>query len=739
VDGIYTRRDLPKANLDIFLAFASDITGIVTPLSDPVFVGKFDRGSDGTVENVYVVNRIQASDLATPLGNRRFPSDDQSWAVYPQVNFNKDQWKIDLIGTFSKASGERLEYLYEHRIQPNTARQDLNNDGIDDQSNGIVATIDTGLGNYKNFLFDISIPSRLLTTSGPYAISGGNAIQARNGIRPENVVFTASGNGYRVKRDLLAADLGIERALDVGPLTSVKVGAYYARETADQTFQENANLGTQLNRLTNDIFKLNDAVTSGSKFFGGGAPGAEKDGFFSLDIAKIESAIYPVLNTVPEGTTFVLTPAQLATFFPELTPAARTRINYANILQLAPRNELTGFVPRFPLNRVAGQNFTSDRDNLELYGMTKFDLADWAGIPLRGNAGMRYVRAKLSGVIEDQALAFYSALGFTKADFRSGFFVEPEPAKGNYSAFLPSVNLIYDLTSNLVLRAAYYETFEAFDLAEFSPAPTRILEDVDPETGDTVSSIRIDVNRFGLQPRSSTAFDLGVSWYNRKGSVIALGYFRKEVTNDIVTLNNFCPVGQNFTIEGESFGPLFTDATGRCRINQGQAIPTNNQRITINQIINNPNKITVNGLEFQAQQQFDFLPGPLRNTGGIFNYTRVRSSGPGGAQLYDVAGDTYNLIGYYEDKVFQVRLAYNHASEIRLQGGSTFAGSSSLVRPRGQLDLSTAVKPLRGVEFRLELYNLTNSRREEYEGFEAYNRVADFDGRTGSFGVTVTF
>lgn len=739
VDGIYTRRNLKEANQDIFLAFASDITGVVKPLSDPVFVGKFDRGSDGTVENVYVVNKIQASDLATPLGNRRFPSDDKSWAVYPQINFNKDKWKIDLIGTFSKAAGERLEYLYEYRIQPITARQDLNNDGIDDQSNGIVATIDTGLGNYKNFLFDINVPDRLLSTSGPYTVSGGNAIQARNGIRPENVVFTAQGNGYRVDRDLLAGDLGIERELDFGPFTSVRAGAYYSKEKADQTFQENANLGTQLNRLGNDIFKLNDAVTSGSPFFGGGAPGAEKDGFLSLDISKVESAIYPILNTVPEGTSFNLTAAQLAAFFPELTPAARSRINYATILQLAPRNSLTGFVPRFPLNRVEGQNFTSERDNIELYGMTKFDLADWAGVPLRGNAGVRYVRAKLSGIIEDQALAFYNALGFTEADFRPGYFVPSEPAKGKYSAVLPSVNLIYDVTRNLVLRAAYYETFEAFDLAEFSPAPTRILEDVDPDSGDTVSAIRIDVNRFGLQPRSSSAIDLGVSWYNRRGSVIALGYFRKEVTNDIVTLNNFCPVGENFTIEGQSFGPLFTDASGRCRIDQGQAIQTSNQRIIINQIVNNPNKITVNGLEFQIQQQFDFLPGLLRNTGGIFNYTRVRSSGPDGAQLYDVAGDTYNLIGYYEDKIFEARLAYNHASEITLQGGTTFTGSSSLVRPRGQLDLSMAVKPLRGVEFRLELYNLTNSRREEYEGFAAYNRVADFDGRTGSLGVTVSF
>lgn len=738
-DGIYTKRDLSKANLDIFVAIASDVSGVVTPQSDPVFVGKFDRGSDGTTENVYVVNSILASDLVAPIGNRGFPSVDESWAVYPQLNFKNDNWAIDLVGTASKASGLRNELLYQYQAQPNALRADANNDGIDDQSNGVVARINTGLGNYRDFLFDITIPQRLLANTGPYVISGGNGTQARNGIRPDNVVFTASGAGNKVTRDLFAIDFGIERQLGFGPFTSIKVGGYYSREKANQIFQENANLGAQLGNLPSDIFKLNDAVTSGAPFFGGGAPGAERDGFLSLNIPVIENAIYPILTTIPPGTTFTLTDPQLAVFFPELTVAARRRIDFAKILAQSPRNPLTGFIPRFPLTRVLGQNFTSDRDNLELFAMTKFDLEEFASFPIRGNLGLRYVRAKLSGLVEDQALQFYTALGFTQADFRPGYFQPATPATGTFSSWLPSANLVFDVTQNLVLRAAYYKTFEAFDLAEFSPSPTRIITDVDPDTGETQASVRIDVNRFGLKPRSSTAFDLNASWYNRPGSVIAIGYFRKNVVNDILTQDNFCPVGTTFSADGQDFGPLFLDASGRCRINEGEVVVTNNPRIVINQIVNSPTVLKVNGLEFQIQQAFDFLPGFLRNTGGIFNYTRVRSKSASGMKLYNVAGDTYNIIGYYEDDVFQARLAYNHASAIALEGSGTFTGSSSMVRPRGQLDLSMAVKPAPAFEVRLELYNLTNSRREEYEGFSEYNRVADFDGRTGSLGVTVKF
>jgi iron complex outermembrane recepter protein len=740
LDAVGTRRDLDEANLDILTAFASDVNGIVTPRSDPVFVGRFDRGSDGTLENVYVVPRVLASDVQLPIGSRGLPSIDQSFAFYPQANLSLGAWSIDVIGTYSEALGTRDEYLYEHRLQPTTGRADTNGDGIDDISNGVTAIIDTGLGNYSRYFFDLTVPSRLLNAVGPYAVSAGNGTQARNGIRPENIVFTASGANHRVSRDMIALDFKAEREMDFGPITSVLFGGYYSRETADQIYQENANLGLQLNNLTNEIFRPNVAVTNGGRFFGSGAPGAEIADFYSVDYRVIERQIFPVLSTIPSNVSFAPTAAQLAAFFPELTPAARSRITYERILALAPRNDLSGMIQRFPLNRVQGQNFEASRDNLELFAMTKFDFSHtnlaW---PIRGNAGLRYVRADLEGLIEDQALEFYDALGFTQADFRPGFFRAPEPAEGTYDALLPSVNVIVDFGSQLVGRAAYYETFEAFDLVEFSPAPTRVLESVDPDQGETLASVRIDLDTFNLQPRSSKAFDLGLSWYNRRGSVVALGYFAKTVENNILTQNNFCPAGQNFEVNGDSFGPLYVDGTGFCRINQGAPNDTGNQRIVINRIVNDPNDIDVEGFEFQIQQDLSFLDGFWSHFGGIFNATKVTSSGANGSKLFGVADETFNIIGYYDDGRFQARLAYNHASDILLEGGSTFTGSSSAVRPRGQLDFSAAYAPNDTWEFRFEAYNLTNSRREEYEGFQAFNRVADFDGRTYSLSLTSKF
>jgi len=101
----------------------------------------------------------------------------------------------------------------------------------------------------------------------------------------------------------------------------------------------------------------------------------------------------------------------------------------------------------------------------------------------------------------------------------------------------------------------------------------------------------------------------------------------------------------------------------------------------------------------------------------VLNYTRVRSGGDNDVELFNVAEDTYNLIGYYEDDFLEARLAYNRQSSIQRQGGSSFIGGNTIIAPRGQLDFSGAIKPMRGLEIRGEVFNITQSSRREFLGF----------------------
>jgi len=104
-------------------------------------------------------------------------------------------------------------------------------------------------------------------------------------------------------------------------------------------------------------------------------------------------------------------------------------------------------------NFAIAQTFNAQRENTEIYGMVNYDFSEnYDTFPVRGNFGLRYVKTDLSGLAEGAE----------------------EEGVGNYEELLPSANVIADLTDDLVFQAAYYKTFEAFNLAEFNPTPAVI-------------------------------------------------------------------------------------------------------------------------------------------------------------------------------------------------------------------------------------------------------------------------
>jgi hypothetical protein len=75
--------------------------------------------------------------------------------------------------------------------------------------------------------------------------------------------------------------------------------------------------------------------------------------------------------------------------------------------------------------------------------------------------------------------------------------------------------------------------------------------------------------------------------------------------------------------------------------------------------INVPNKLTINGLEFQWVQPLDFLTRKIGVTGFGFNANATivdqRSDGP--ATAFGVAPFTYNITGYYEKNGVMLRVS----------------------------------------------------------------------------------
>lgn len=786
VDGIYTQRDLGESNQDIFIANRTN-NSLTSPLSAPISLGATDFNDDREEENIFLVPRVFISDNQTAIGNRRFPALDEAWAIYPQFNFENDNWRVNVIGTYSEALGRAQLNQYDVRVRErggnaNTRAPDANLDGIDDRGTGSFLILDNGLGELGNVFVDNEINPALLNLDnrvGNFRIETGSAIGARDDIRipavngqefNSPISFLALGFNDGADRDLLAVDFDIYRTFENSLITEIGAGAYYSRENSERFRFEFSALGLNFPAITSDILTLNDGVTEGAFFLGNRLPGVEIDNFLSIDIPVLEGQLFPATGGQVDNLTFTPSGANLRAYFPELTTESAQSVTVDELLTAL--EAVPGFegnlLPRLPQNRTIDTNFDSTRDTIEAFGLVRFDFGEISDLELRGTVGVRYVKTDLNGQVRPISAVFYDNLAAIRAAnggdplvFRDGADLNFAPAGNTFERFLPSVNLIYEFAPDLVARAAYYETFEALDLAEFSPTPTFIRtsepgtefddENADPglvgSDGEPIPRTTISIASLSVEPRRSRAFDLGLSWYTGRTSVVSVGVFRKNLIGDISLQRNFCPAGENLTVDGQTFNnirfadinspnPIEARFAGNCVFDNENGDP---QRIRVNRTINNPDTIDITGIEAQVQQTFDFLPGLLGNTGVILNYTRVRSGGDNEVRLFNVAEDTYNLIGFYEDDIFQFRLAYNAQTEIQRQGGSSFTGGSTIIAPRDQLDFTGRIRPLRNLEIRAEVFNITNSSRREFVGFEQLFRLFEYDGRTYSLSASYRF
>src|SRR5690606_17247917 len=248
-----------------------------------------------------------------------------------------------------------------------------------------------------------------------------------------------------------------------------------------------------------------------------------------------------------------------------------------------------------------------------------------------------------------------------------------------------------------------------------------------------------------LKPYDADSFDISLEWYNRPDSIISLAGFQKEITGLIATISDptqLCPA------DGGSLG------LGRLRIN-GDRCETVDQSyddgggvvqpyvVAASGFTNQPNPITVRGVEFNLQQNLDFLPGIWSNLGGGFNYAYTTISGKTltgtDATLPGVSKHNLNLIGYYETDTYGLRLVYNWRNAYDLASTASFTGAARQVRARGQLDLSASYNVNDAITLSLDAYDLTTSMRVEYAKQLTLPREVDYDGRTYAFPLRTTF
>ena len=219
------------------------------------------------------------------------------------------------------------------------------------------------------------------------------------------------------------------------------------------------------------------------------------------------------------------------------------------------------------------------------YFQTDFK-GELAGVRYAANFGMRYVHT------DQSSTGISSGGGIT--------------VKRTYDDWLPAFNLAVYPTQNLIFRAAIAKVMNRPTLGQLTPGGTA-----------DGFNFRITSGNPFLEPFRATTYDLGIEWYFAPQSIFSVALFRKDIES--------FPVGQ--TISGISF-----DETG---LPVSALVPSSPAALdpalraapiwTFNTTINGEGA-KLKGVEIGLQGPFRFLPGFLKNFGGIANVTLVDSS-----------------------------------------------------------------------------------------------------------------
>ncbi|MFC1776048.1 TonB-dependent receptor, partial [Pseudomonadota bacterium] len=253
--------------------------------------------------------------------------------------------------------------------------------------------------------------------------------------------------------------------------------------------------------------------------------------------------------------------------------------------------------------------------------------AELAGRPFRTNIGVRFVQTDLK------------AVGYLNAS-------TPIVEKNDYDNWLPSLNVAWDATDDLVLRGSLSRTMTRAGLS--SLAPSKAYGDV---------NFTVSGGNSQLDPLEADSIDLAAEWYFAEDSVLAFAWFHKDIKSFISSPST-----------EEPLRPVD-------RINVANIYPTQPELLDPSLIWTyssptNTDGTKLQGFELAYQQAFTSLPGFWGNFGFLGNYSYVdaeteviRSGQSVTVPLEGMSQHSWNATLYYETDVWGARVAVNNRDD----------------------------------------------------------------------------
>ena len=318
--------------------------------------------------------------------------------------------------------------------------------------------------------------------------------------------------------------------------------------------------------------------------------------------------------------------------------------------------------------------------------MGKFS-TEIGSIPVSGNVGARYVKTK--------QLSY--GIGTSTA---TPVMIT---AKREYNDFLPSINLVAEITPDFLVRFGAAKVMSRPGLGSLTPGVT---------VNVSGSAKAVSAGNPDLEPVRAKTVDLGFEWYFNEGAMLGVGLFYKDI-------NSFIQATKESRVYADSGLPASLLAgTGA----------TVNDEFVFTVPVNTPGG-DLTGVEVNYTQPFSFLPGKWANFGTQLNYTYVESkvqyvaSSGALAQKTDLTGlskNAWNATLFYDGASWSARVSATNRDDYLIQVPGTEKGFDSDGRgvhgQRGTtfIDASVRYRISDQLEISLEGANLTNEAQQSW-------------------------
>lgn len=364
---------------------------------------------------------------------------------------------------------------------------------------------------------------------------------------------------------------------------------------------------------------------------------------------------------------------------------------------------------------------------------------DWdTAIPFHSSFGVRLEKTDVTSIAQVQpgTALVWVAQNEIPVTFAGNSF---STTTASYTNVLPSINLDFDLRSDMKLRASAGETIGR-------PRYDQL------QGGLTVGTIASTYNGTAatgnpaLKPVKSKNLDLSYEWYYDKESLVSLGLFRKGLDNyagqTVVPqslYNLHTPVGGAYYNAALAHGCtvadtscirnyIFNNFNGQPGVVKTGVNNSGNITGTITGLSSDPlenfltttysnqKSASVSGAEINVQHMFG-----QSGFGVQANYTYVHSPlkyiDSNVNDQFAILGlsNSANLVGIYEDKQWSIRLAYNWRDQFlasTVDGGGHAA--PVYTDKYGQVDISVGYNFDKNLSFQFEVINLNDAIQRQH-------------------------